>query len=129
LRQRAKAEGDAALARALEDARSLKSQAEERISHEEAVAAEARARAMAEMEELQRTVAERAGRSREEAIEVVSQARQDAEAIRTEVREYMERARMEASTLARRRDNIASQLGQLSGVIEALAVPENPGGN
>ncbi|MDR2895604.1 MAG: hypothetical protein LBV30_02980, partial [Propionibacteriaceae bacterium] len=108
------------------DVKALKAQSEERIARQESTVAESRARAMAEMEELQRTVTERTSRSRQEAIDVVTQARQDAEAIRGEVREYMERARMEAATLARRRDNIAAQLGQLSGVIEALAVPESP---
>ena len=35
----------------------------------------------------------------------------------------LERARGEVARLASRRDNIATELGNLSGVIEALAVP------
>ena len=38
----------------------------------------------------------------------------------------VERARDEVNTLAARRDDITRQLGRLSGVIEALAVPERP---
>jgi hypothetical protein len=38
----------------------------------------------------------------------------------------LERARAEVAVLAGRREDITRQLGHLSGVIEALAVPESP---
>ena len=40
-----------------------------------------------------------------------------------EAADMLQRARAEVAKLASRRDNIASELGHLSGVIEALAVP------
>jgi hypothetical protein len=57
---------------------------------------------------------------------VTEEARADADRIREEARTMLERARAEVSVLAGRREDITRQLGHLSGVIEALAVPESP---
>jgi hypothetical protein len=61
-------------------------------------------------------------------IALTDEARADADRIRREAREMLERARAEVDALARRRSDITSQLGALSGVIDALAVPNRPAG-
>jgi hypothetical protein len=43
--------------------------------------------------------------------------------MRAQARRTLEDARAEIALLARRRDGITAELGQLSGVIQALAVP------
>src|ERR1035438_4390504 len=53
-------------------------------------------------------------------------ARADADTSRAEARDLLTHARAEVKALAARRDDITAQLGNLSGVIEALAVPGPP---
>ena len=53
-----------------------------------------------------------------------TEARQRADTVRAEAQAAVERARAEVHTLAARRDAITEQLRALSGVIDALAVPE-----
>ena len=53
------------------------------------------------------------------------EAQADAEQSRTQARELLASARAEVSALKQRRDEIAAELSQLSGVIEALAVSES----
>jgi cell division septum initiation protein DivIVA len=62
-------------------------------------------------------------RARREAADLVSHARREADAARDEARRVLEEARAEVAVLTTRRDEIAAELGRLSGVIEALAVP------
>jgi uncharacterized coiled-coil DUF342 family protein len=71
----------------------------------------------------QREAAEETRRLREEAAEALATARAEADALRHQARQRAEEAREEVAALARRRDTIAEELQQLSGVIEALAVP------
>ena len=54
---------------------------------------------------------------------LVASARAEADEIRAQARRTLEDARAEIALLARRRDGITAELGQLSGVIQALAVP------
>jgi hypothetical protein len=54
------------------------------------------------------------------------EARQRADTVRAEAQAAVERARAEVHTLAARRDAITAQLGNLSGVIDALAVSDDP---
>jgi hypothetical protein len=61
---------------------------------------------------------------RDEATITLAAARADADTSRNEARELLTRARAEVNALAERRDDITEQLSHLSGVIEALAVPE-----
>jgi hypothetical protein len=61
---------------------------------------------------------------RDEATAILAAARTDADASRAEARELLTQARAEVRALAERRDDINAQLGHLSGVIEALAVPQ-----
>ena len=78
---------------------------------------------------MQQETWQKATATREEAIALLAQARAEADAVRGDARAMLERARGEVAALARRRDDISSQLGHLSGVIEALAVPERPTGD
>ena len=80
-------------------------------------AAEAVARLQTEAHEHRRAV-------RDEATATLAAARADADTSRAEARDLLTQARAEVKVLADRRDDITAQLGNLSGVIEALAVPE-----
>jgi hypothetical protein len=64
--------------------------------------------------------------ARAEIIKASEEARIRADAVRAEAHAAVERARAEVHTLASRRDAITAQLGHLSGVIDALALPDDP---
>jgi len=83
-----------------------------------------RERAAAEVARLQTEASEHRRAVREEATSTLAAARADADANRAQARDLLKKARAEVRALASRRDDITSQLGHLSGVIEALAVPE-----
>ena len=76
------------------------------------------------MQKLQREAHENRREARAELVRSVSSARTEADQLRAEARGMLDRARAEVAALAKRRDDITAQLGTLSGVIEALAVPE-----
>lgn len=54
---------------------------------------------------------------------MLTDARTEADDMRQKAKALLADARLEVSTLRSRRDGIAAELSQLSGVIEALAVP------
>jgi len=83
-----------------------------------------RERAAAEVARLQTEAHEHRRAVRDEATKTLAAARGDADKTRAEARDLLRQARAEVKVLADRRDDIAAQLGHLSGVIEALAVPE-----
>ena len=83
-----------------------------------------RERAAAEVARLQTEASEHRRAVREEATSTLAAARADADANRAQARDLLKKARAEVRALASRRDDITAQLGHLSGVIEALAVPE-----
>ena len=64
--------------------------------------------------------------ARAEIMKASEEARLRADAVRAEAQAAVERARAEVHTLAARRDAITAQLGNLSGVIDALAVSDEP---
>ena len=68
--------------------------------------------------------AESLRRGREESARLLSEAQADADRIRAQARQVLSDARAEVESLGRRRDQIARELTDLSGVIEALAVPD-----
>lgn len=65
----------------------------------------------------------RASQILEVAQNFADQMRRDADRIRADAQTMLELARSEVALQASRRDSIANELGNLSGVIEALAVP------
>lgn len=70
------------------------------------------------------TAAEERRRAREESLAHVAEGRAEADQLREGARRAVERARAEIAQLQAQRDTIAGELAQLSGVIEALSVPE-----
>lgn len=78
------------------------------------------------MSRLQREAHEHRRAVRDEATTTLAAARADADTSRAEARDLLTRARAEVKVLGARRDDITAQLGNLSGVIEALAVPGPP---
>jgi len=69
--------------------------------------------------------AEALRRSREESARLLAEAQADADRVRDQARRVLSDARAEVAALRGRRDEIAQELTQLSGVIEALAVSES----
>ena len=80
-----------------------------------------------EIERLQRETHESHRQAREQLVSSAAQAREEADRVRTEARAMLDRARAEVAALASRREDITKQLGHLTGVIDALAVPETTG--
>ena len=121
--QQASERAERILARCRGDRRAITVRAQRRIDDAERGARLVRERTAAEVERLQRETHQSSQTARAELIRVTEEARADADRIREEARTMLERAR-EVSVLAGRREDITRQLGHLSGVIEALAVPE-----
>ena len=63
-------------------------------------------------------------RSREEATRVLAQAQTESDRMRADAAAVLDQARTEATALRSQRDEIATELTHLSGVIEALAVSD-----
>jgi hypothetical protein len=72
---------------------------------------------------MQRIAEDELRRARAESATLVADARAEADELRAQARRIVEDARAEVALLARQRDGITAELGQLSGVIQALAVP------
>jgi len=122
---RADAQRDAAAIR--DDAEAAAAQADERGRHR---LAEAEQGAKALRDQVaqhvltqQRAADDELRRARTEGAALVAAARAEADELRSQARRIVEDARAEVAALARRRDGITQELGQLSGVIQALAVP------
>jgi hypothetical protein len=126
-RQRAEEEAQRTLQTAQSEARAQEERAKRRLADAEAGAKLIRERTGADLEALQRETYESVRATREEAIELLATARTESDQVRREARAQLDKARAEVATLGRRRDDINSQLGHLSGVIEALAVPDEAG--
>jgi hypothetical protein len=124
-RLRADAETDADLVRRDADAYAaqVNARAERRLEEAEAGARILRGRVAEEVVRSQRSAQDELRRGREEAAALVAEARREADELRTQARRSLEEARTEVGVLSRRRDEIAEELAQLSGVIQALAVP------
>ena len=82
-----------------------------------------RERLATDLERSQRASFERTKATREEAMSLLAEARTESDLLRSQARQLLDEARAEVAGLAQRRDDITSQLNNLSGVIEALAVP------
>ena len=77
-----------------------------------------------DVERMHREAHEYHAAARAEIMKASEEARQRADTVRAEAQAAVERARAEVHTLAARRDAITAQLGNLSGVIDALAVTD-----
>jgi hypothetical protein len=97
--------------------------AERREAEAEAGARALRERVAAQVATAQRETQDLRRSVRAEVTDLVADARREADELRSEAHELLDSARTEVAALTRRRDEIAAELTQLSGVIEALAVP------
>ena len=104
-------------------ARQVEERAQRRLDEAESGARILRERVAEEVTRSQRTAQDELRNAREQTVAHVVEARREADAIRASARTMLEDARQEVAVLSRRRDEIAAELGQLSGVIQALAVP------
>ena len=88
-----------------------------------------RERAANDLADAQRQSHELIRKSRAEAQQLEAQAREHADELRAQARKLLADAEARVAALNQRRDEITKELTQLSGVIEALAVPGfRPGG-
>lgn len=117
-------------ARVIADAQSAAAdhveRAERRLAEAEQGARLIRERTGADVEKLQREAHENRRSARTELVQTIADARAEADTLRADARRILAEARGEVEVLTRRRNDITSQLGNLSGVIEALAVSERP---
>ena len=120
---RAEEEAGRTLAAAREEAAEIVARAERRLTEAREGAQVLRESTTAELDRLHRESLERHRLQRAELVALTDEARADADRIRSEAAEMLEQARAEVEALARRRSDITTQLGALSGVIDALAVP------
>jgi hypothetical protein len=105
-------------------AKSLFERADRRLAEADSGARAVREQVAEELVRTQREAAQLRRGAREEASTMVSQARAEADGLRAAARTALTEARTEIAELTKRRKAIASELGNLSGVIEALAVDE-----
>jgi cell division septum initiation protein DivIVA len=70
----------------------------------------------------QREAQETLREARTEAVRIVGEARIEADELRRQATQILHDAREEVAALTTRRDEIAGELGRLSGVIDALSV-------
>ena len=124
LRARARAEAEQLLAEARDQADQHHERAERRLAEAESGARAVRERVAEQVGASQRELHQLRRTTRAEATELMASARAEADELRAAARQVLADARSEVASLARRRDAITAELGQLSGVIEALAVAE-----
>jgi hypothetical protein len=98
--------------------------AQRRLDESESGAKALRQRVADEVASAQSHALELRRTSRDEATRLVADARAEADHLRQQARTILESARQEVASLLERRKSITSELGHLSGVIDALAVGE-----
>ena len=123
-RQRAMLHAERVVNEAQLTAQAALQRGQRRLDEAESGARVLRERAAQTVSALQTEAHEHRRAVREEATNTLAAARADADTSRAEARELLTQARAEVKVLADRRDDITAQLGNLKGVIEALAVPE-----
>jgi hypothetical protein len=121
---RAEAEAARVIADATDESERAVERLERRRAEAESGAASLRALVAEEVTRSRAEAAEDRRRAREESVALVAEGRAESDQLRESARRALERARAEITDLQAQRDGIAAELGQLSGVIEALAVPE-----
>lgn len=122
LRAAARAEADRLLREADEGAQARSERGERRLSEAEAGARTLRERAADDLDRSQREMSDLRRSAKEAAGRDVAEARAEADELRAQARRILADARAEVAVLTAHRDAIARELGELSGVIEALAV-------
>jgi len=112
---------------ARQDIGSRLERADRRVAEAENGARVIRERVADDMARAQRDAQELRRSAKQEAAEIVRSARADADEVRTRARAIESQSREEVERLTAQRDRIAEELGNLSGVIDALAIagPKN----
>lgn len=123
-RDHVQAHAERVMSEAEQTAQAALERGQRRLDEAEAGARVLRERAAAEVARLQTQAHEHRRTVRDEAMTTLATARADADRNRAQARDLLIHARAEVAVLAQRRDDITAQLGHLSGVVEALAVPE-----
>ena len=123
-RQHAEREAENLLEVAKAQASEALDRADRRLAEAEGGARLVRERAAEDIERLHREAHESHRAARAEIVRETEEARRVSTTLRAEAQAAVERARAEVHLLAARRDDITAQLGNLSGVIEALSVNE-----
>jgi hypothetical protein len=101
----------------------MHARAERRLESAQVHARSLREQVAAEVVRTQRDAQDELRARRQEATDHLAEARRDADEMRTQAKQLLAEAREEVAVLARRREAITNELGELSGVIQALAVP------
>jgi hypothetical protein len=114
------------IAEAEDDARALHDRADRRLTEAESGARSLREHSAEEIERSHRELHELRRATKAEAVRAMEQARAEADEVRSLARTLLADARTEVATLIQQRDEIAKELGSLSGIIDALAVPDDP---
>jgi len=112
------------LADAQDTAEADREQAYRRLAQAEEGAKAVRQRVAEDLAKAQWELHEVRQAAKAERDAIIGSATTEAEEIRSRAREAAERARTELAELTQRRNTIARELASLSGVIDALAVPE-----
>jgi hypothetical protein len=126
IRQQAGDDAEQILAEADAHARAAEERAQRRVAEAETGARTVRERAADDLARAQEEARELRRSARDEAARAIAEARSEADELRSKARSILAEARAEVAVLSAHRDEISKQLGDLSGVIEALAVAERP---
>ncbi len=128
--ERIRAQAHEQAARTLAEAEEVSSarvaRAERRMAEAEAGARTVRERVADDLVRAQREAQDLRRTAKDQAITTVAAARAEADQLRSAARALLVEARAEVAALTAHRNAIADELGNLSGVIDALAVAEAP---
>ncbi|MEP7020122.1 MAG: hypothetical protein ABI808_05690 [Pseudonocardiales bacterium] len=126
IREEAAADSRRIVTEAQDTAAARLDRAERRLLEAESGARAVREQVAAELTKAQREIHELRRAAKAEEAEAVGAARAEADAVRTSSRRLLAEAKAELAALSAQRDAIAGELGNLSGVIDALAVSDAP---
>jgi hypothetical protein len=127
IRQRAGEDADATRHDAFRHLEETETHARRRLEDDDAGARTLREQVAAEVARAQREAQQIVSAARDEASALVEEARRDRERAAAESAALLDGARAEVAELEQQRRAIVDELGGLSGVIQALAVPEPAG--
>ncbi|MDT4932832.1 MAG: hypothetical protein QOK11_724, partial [Pseudonocardiales bacterium] len=126
IREQAAAEARRLVTEAADLAEAHSSRGQRRLVEAEAGARAVREQVADEVTRTQEELHELHRTAKAEEVRTIGAARAEADALRSEARRLLADARAEVAVLTERRNAIAGELGNLSGVIEALAVADPP---
>jgi uncharacterized protein involved in exopolysaccharide biosynthesis len=118
-------DAQAALDDAAAEAERIVERAHRRSAETEAGATTLREQVADEVIRLRAEGAQTLRDARDESVRLMAEAQEQADQLRAQARQVLADAKTQATSLRSRRDEIAAELTQLSGVIDALSVPEH----